>query len=182
MTDARLPGRWLNDPILDTLSDRLWRVHTGALMWSSEQGTDGLIPRRTLRLLHPDGATVDDARGLVSTGLWAAEGEAFRVRAWEQTQTPAAVVEHQRERNRLKNQALRDRERAKRAATPEHPRVTGHVTGYAAGQDRPGQDRTGQASDKPPSLQPQSASDPVAWPTRIPGTDDAWNHNREESA
>ena len=47
MTDARLPGRWLNDPTLDALTDRLWRVHSGALMWSNEHGTDGLIPRRT---------------------------------------------------------------------------------------------------------------------------------------
>lgn len=186
MTDARLPGRWLNDPILLDLSDRLWRVHTGALMWSVEQGTDGAIPARTLRLLHPDGATPEDARGLITAGLWAAEGSAYRVLRWEQSQTLAAVVEHQRERNRLKNQALRDRERAKRAAAHEHPRVTGHVTGYVGGQDRQGQARTGQASDNPGTSQPQSVSEPVdpgaSWPTRIPGSENAWSHDREESA
>ena len=68
MTDARLPGRWLTDPHLEALSDRLWRVHTGALMWSAEQGTDGLLPRRTLRLLHPEIATLDDAQALVDHG------------------------------------------------------------------------------------------------------------------
>lgn len=184
MTDARLPGRWLNDPTLDALTDRLWRVHSGALMWSNEHGTDGLIPRRTLRLLHPDGATPDDARGLISAGLWAAEGDAFRVQAWEQTQTPAAIVEHQRERNRLKNQALRERERAKRAAASDSSPVTGHVTGYAGGQDRQGQDRTGKASDKPGTTQRGSAHESagMSWPTRLPGTPDTWSTNREETA
>ena len=42
MTDARLPSRWLTDPDLDALTDRAWRVHTSALMWSAEQGTDAM--------------------------------------------------------------------------------------------------------------------------------------------
>jgi hypothetical protein len=190
MTDARLPGRWLTDPTLDAISDRLWRVHSNALMWSAEQGTDGLIPRTTLRLLHPEAATPEDARGLVTAGLWTAEGTAYRVLQWEQTQTMAAVVEHQRERNRLKNQALRDRERQKRAhPTPppvEPSPVTGHVTGYAGGQDRQGQDRSGQASEKPASSEAQSNGQIVgpgaSWPTRVPGSDERRTHapQREE--
>ena len=76
--------------------------------------------------------------------------------------------------------------RATRAAAHEHPRVTGHVTGYVGGQDRQGQARTGQASDNPGTSQPQSVSEPVdpgaSWPTRIPGSENAWSHDREESA
>lgn len=148
MTDARLPGRWLHDPAMESLTDRLWRVHTGALMWSNDHGTDGLIPRRTLRLLHPDGATPLDGQGLVSAGLWASEGDGFRVLGWALTQSLAADVEHQRERNRLKNQTLRERERQKRTAAPERspgmPAAPGHVTGHVVGQDRTGQDRQGQ--------------------------------------
>lgn len=182
MTDARLPGRWLTDPTLDAISDRLWRVHSNALMWSAEQGTDGLIPRTTLRLLHPEAGNAEDARGLIAAGLWTAEGTAYRVLHWEQTQTPAALVEHQRERNRLKNQALRDRERQKRAhpgqPVPDRSPVTGHVTGYAGGKDRTGKDRqeTGQASEKPESSDAQNTGHVVgpgaSWPTRVPGSDD----------
>lgn len=60
VTDSRLPGNWLTDIRYADLSDRAWRVFTGALMWSNEQGTDGIVPARYLRLLHPDG-DVDEA-------------------------------------------------------------------------------------------------------------------------
>lgn len=109
MTDARLPGRWLTDPNLEALSDRLWRVHTGALMWSAEQGTDGLIPRRTLRLLHPDAATSDDATTLVSEGLWAVEGDGFRVLDWENSQSLDADVKRRRELDRERKRRQRSK-------------------------------------------------------------------------
>ena len=53
MTDARLPGRWLMNMKIAALSDRAWRVFTSALMWSTEQGTDGEIPPLALRFLYP---------------------------------------------------------------------------------------------------------------------------------
>lgn len=138
MTDARLPGRWLTDPNLEALSDRLWRVHTGALMWAAEQGTDGLIPRRTLRLLHPEIATPDDAAMLVAAALWAVDGDDFLVLDWERSQSLSAVIEHQRERNRQKQRAHRARSNAD---------VTGYVTGHVPGESlRQGQDRLGEAS------------------------------------
>lgn len=139
MTDARLPSRWLNSPTHDQLSDRAWRVHTYALMWSNEQGTDGLIPTRTLRLLHPDGATTDDASELVRLGLWERRGDDFAVADWVRSgQELAAKVEWQRERNRRKNQALRDREREQRVTGHEPGHEPGHVTGHVGGQDRTG--------------------------------------------
>lgn len=138
MTDARLPGRWLNSPTLDQLSDRAWRVHTHALMWSAEQGTDGLIPRRTLRLLHPDGASDDDVSELVAVELWAVEGSDLRVVDWAKTQSPAEVVERQRERNRRNQQASRDRAR-ERAVSGD---VIADVSDHVGGKDRRGEART----------------------------------------
>lgn len=143
MTDARLPGRWLTDPHLEALSDRLWRVHTGALMWSAEQGTDGLIPRRTLRLLHPEIATPDDAHALVEADLWDAAGDEFQVLDWARSQTLAADIERQRERNRQKQRAHRARLNADRSSAD----VTDDVTGYVPGESqRLGEDRLGEAS------------------------------------
>lgn len=141
MTDARLPGRWLMDPTIRTLGADRWTVFSWALMWSAEQGTDGMIPRHMLPLLHPSGATVEDAEALVGVGLWDAEGDGYRVRDWERTQSLAADVEHQRERNRRKQQAHRDRAR-------ERDGVTGYVTGVsprrgeAEAEARPGPART----------------------------------------
>lgn len=141
MTDARLPGRWLMDPTMRTLGANLWTVFSWALMWSAEQGTDGLIPRHMLPLLHPSGATTDHADALVRVGLWEAEGDGYRVREWERTQSLAADVEHQRERNRRKQQAHRER-----------ARITGDVPGYVPGESR----RRGQAEAE---ARPGSLSD-----------------------
>lgn len=134
MTDARLPGRWLMDPTIRTLGPDRWTVFSWALMWSAEQGTDGLIPRHMLPLLHPKGATAEDAEALVSMGLWEAEGDGYRVRDWERSQSLAADVEHQRERNRRKQQAYRERAR-------ERDDVTGYVT-----EESP---RRGEAEERP---------------------------------
>ncbi len=149
MTDARLPGRWLTDPHLEELSDRLWRVHTGALMWSAEQGTDGLIPRRTLRLLHPEIATLEDAHALVEAGLWDVAGDEFQVLDWARSQTLAADIEHQRERNRQKQRAHRARLNAERS----NGDATDDVTGYVPGESqRLGEDRLGEASSSKVSI------------------------------
>ncbi|MDT0182471.1 hypothetical protein Q9S36_20040 [Microbacterium sp. ARD31] len=129
------------DPAVRALGADLWTVFSWALMWSAEQGTDGLIPRHMLTLLHPNGGTVANAEALVSVGLWEAEGDDYRVKGWERTQSLAADVEHQRERNRLKQQAHRQRAR-------ERDGVTGYVTGKshrrgeAEAEARPGPART----------------------------------------
>lgn len=149
MTDARLPEHWLTDPRMDRLSDRAWRTFTGSLMWSASQGTDGWIPRTSMRWVHPEGVDEQTRGELVGAGLWVVGADGVSIQDWERSQSLAADVERQRERNRAKNKALRDR---KRQATPSAPhvasvteRVTGHVTGHAGGQDRRGQARTGPA-------------------------------------
>ncbi|KQQ00592.1 MULTISPECIES: hypothetical protein [unclassified Rathayibacter] len=155
MTDARLPGRWLTDPNIEELSDKAWRVMTGALMWSNEQGTDGEIPRRTLRLLHPENVDAGTVLELVRSGFWEAHDKHMQILGWDRTQTRASDVEWQRERNRQNQAAKRRRDQIKSingrrtepTVDPDTGEVTGDVSGddndYAGGQDRTGKDRTG---------------------------------------
>lgn len=148
MTDARLPGRWLTDPDLEALSDRSWRIHTGALMWSAEQGADGRIFRRTMRLLHPEGASAEDAQPLIDAGLWEVEGEDFQILKWERTQTLAAAVEQTRERNRRHQAEWRERQRAGRTPRPRiSADVSDDVSAYAGGEDRRGEDSSPSSPD-----------------------------------
>lgn len=153
MTDARLPGRWLTDPDFDALSDRLWRVHSSALMWSAEQGTDGLIPRRTLRLLHPEGARAADADSLVERGVWETEGDGYRVSEWDRTQSLAADVERKREldrerkrRQRAKDPVTRD---GMRDGTRESPRLGEARQGEAQRSGDSGTTRTSARESTP---------------------------------
>lgn len=162
MTDARLPGRWLTDPDLEALSDRSWRIHTGALMWSAEQGTDGRIFRRTMRLLHPEGASAEDAQPLIDAGLWEVEGEDFQILNWERTQTLAAAVEQTRERNRRNQARWRERERDRRSEqTSPRPRISAYesddISAYAGGEDRRGEDSSPTSPDTSiPGAPPQA--------------------------
>lgn len=168
MTDARLPSRWLTDPALDALSDRLWRVHTSALMWCAEHGTDGQVPTRSLRLLHPDGATVEDAQGLVDAGLWMANAEdGYEVADWGRSQSLAADVEAARAAHR-ERQA---RYRARLAASAADSEVTHHVTRHATGDVtqqslRRGEARRGEVSvpEESPSLSSSEIADATPRP------------------
>lgn len=155
MTDARLPGRWLTDPDLEALSDRAWRIHTGALMWSAEQGTDGRILRRTMRLLHPEGGTAEDARPLIDAGLWEAQGEDFQILNWSPTQTLAATIERARDNNRRNQANWRERQRN------QSPGISDDISAYSVGEERRGKDSSPAPLPNPPSpLAPESGHRP----------------------
>ena len=148
MTDARLPARWLNDPTLETLGDQAWRIHTNALMWSNEQGTDGFIPRRTLRLLHVLGVELAAVEELTQAKLWAKAGSDYQILDWVKSQALAVDVDWQRERNRTNQKALRERERDKSKNRRPTPAFEGAVSGDVLGdvrEDAVGQDKTRQA-------------------------------------
>lgn len=157
MTDAHLPGRWLTDPRMDALSDRAWRTFTGSLMWSNEQGTDGEIPQRALRLLHPEGVDGPTAAELVAAVLWKPLDTGFQVLGWNKSQSLAIDVQWQLERNRTNQAAKRKRDREKAQAGRA---VTGDVSDYAGGQDRTGKDRL-DTKGVPANV--------IDWPTRTPG-------------
>ncbi|MDJ0337625.1 hypothetical protein [Cryobacterium sp. PH31-O1] len=148
MADARLQSHWLNNPEFDDLSDAAWRVLTGALMWSNGRGTDGIIPARYLRMLHPDGEQPEAFRQLEVAGLWIKTATGYQLIEWVKLlgQSTADTVEHNKEMNRIKQQKWRD-EQSKKAGktspsftpTPSVD-VTDDVTGYVTGHV--GQDKT----------------------------------------
>ena len=185
MTDAHLPGRWLNDPTLDLVGDQAWRIHTYALMWSNEQGTDGLIPLRTLRLLHVTGVQLAAVEELVRLGLWVKVGPDFQIVDWSKSQSLAVDVDWQRERNRANQKASRERERGKSRDRRSSPVFTDDVSGDVGGDisDDPGvkdsqvqakyiepssnensetvNQQTGEVSESLPVPAPVTASEPA---------------------
>ncbi|MEV8370143.1 hypothetical protein [Microbacterium sp. NPDC064584] len=153
MTDARLRGEWLTAAAHDGLTDAAYRVLHNALMHSAEQGTDGAIARRELRFLYPgplDQATLDEIQ---TAGFWEPVADGYQLIGWADKlgQSTAAEVEHQRARNRAKQERYRTRMASGATDQPgdvegvSAPRgtgdVTGDVTGYVTGVV--GQDRTG---------------------------------------
>lgn len=112
MTDARLRGAWLGRLRFDSLSDAAWRVFTSALMWSAEQGTDGMIPARYLRQLHPDGEQPGAFQELTEAGIWEpAEAGGYQMVGWgaDLGQSTAAEVLRYRENARERQQRRRER-------------------------------------------------------------------------
>lgn len=129
MTDARLPGHWLNEMRFMDLSDRTWRVFTNALMWSTEQGTDGRIPTRYLRTLHHDGLIDPDIDALAACGVLERTEDGIQLVGWSDRnglrQSLAADVDEYRRKKRESMAALRKARRAQSVTD----RVTSNVPG-----------------------------------------------------
>lgn len=112
MTDTRLPEHFLTSPTLDGLTSDAFRVYANGLMWSVTHGTDGLIPDRALRLLHPDGRRLELAAELHAAGLWHHDDAGYHVPDFLKYQTPAEQVEKARTLARERKRKQRDREAA----------------------------------------------------------------------
>lgn len=125
MVDARLPAEWLGSIRIDNLSDRAFRVLAGALMWCNGQGTDGTIPARYAKYLHPDGDDAEAFDELVRAGLWERDGDGFRLVGWSTAlrQSTAEEVSRYREGARRRQKEYRDRQRGGRRVD-----ATGDVT------------------------------------------------------
>lgn len=134
MVDARLPAEWLGSIRIDNLSDRAFRILAGALMWCNGQGTDGSVPARYTKYLHPDGEDSAAFDELEQAGIWNRTEEGFLLVGWskELRQSTAAEVEHYREGARLRQKAYRDRRRVASVdpdSQPDStPRAMRHVT------------------------------------------------------
>lgn len=155
VTDTRLPDSWLLNPTLDRLSHEGWRLLTRALMYCNQQGTDGEIETLHMRYVWPYGDPSEHVLELLETG-WLVETEkGFLIPDWENKgQSPASQVLANKEKNRLRQQNHRQKNKALQSGT-----VTRDVT-RDVGQDRRGQDTTGQAN-----------YEEVPWPEiRQPGT------------
>lgn len=148
MTDGRIPGKWINEPRFVEMSVDAWCIFTKAIAWSNEAGTDGLVKRRYLGLLHPQGEMPAANQEIVALGLWHPAADGFQFIDWNKKahhgglgQELAAVVQGQKERK--KNNQAEYRKRLAESPAPQG--VTGNVTDLVA--DHVGQDRKGQASD-----------------------------------
>lgn len=134
MVDARLPAEWLGSIRIDNLSDRAFRVLAGALMWCNGQGTDGVVPDRYTKYLHPDGDDPSAFDELERAGLWERTAEGFLLAGWsgDLRQSTAEEVSRYREAARRRQKAYRDRQRGALNVAPvdqsEAPPLTGDVT------------------------------------------------------
>jgi hypothetical protein len=123
MVDARLNGLWLNTIKYDALTDVEWRVFTGGLMWAAENMTDGHVPSRYLRMLHPDGEKPEAIDGITKHGLWEAVDGGYQFIDWagELHQSTAESIDKQRADNRARAAASRARAQARAAGTTAKP-------------------------------------------------------------
>lgn len=126
MVDARLPAEWLGSIRIDNLSDRAFRVLAGALMWCNGQGTDGAVPDRYTKYLHPDGDDPAAFEELERAGLWEHVDDGYRLVGWATAlrQSTAEEVARYREGAQRRQKEYRDRQRAMPAVTPP-PRAIG---------------------------------------------------------
>jgi hypothetical protein len=113
MTDARIHESILVNDRVDGLSDGAFRVFVMALSWSVSQGTDGVLPQRAFRRLHPDGVRRDLIGELVAHGFLTAKGDGYEIRNFLRYQTPAETVERQRELARIRKATQRKRDAEK---------------------------------------------------------------------
>ena len=151
MADSRLLAHWHSNPEFDDLSDTAWRVFTGALMWSNGRGTDGHVPARYVRTLHPDGPQPAACDELEAADLWRPNGDGYQLLGWVELlgQSTAEQVEHNKEVNRQKQARYRAEQKKKLSRLPSFSEadgdVTSQVTGYVTadvGEDRD-RDRAG---------------------------------------
>jgi hypothetical protein len=129
VVDTRLRGEWLHTPRFDDLSNEAWRLFTLAMMWSNEQGTDGVVPVRYLKVLHP---SVDPERisELETAGLVDITDEEIRFGEWSRDlgQSTAQEVEGRRENARKRQREWRERQAVKSGSETDD--VTRDVTRY----------------------------------------------------
>lgn len=132
MTDSRLRGEWLNSMRFDDLSDVAWRVFTNALMWSNENGTDGHVPTRYLKMLHPDGVKTEAYAELAAAGIWTSQPVGYFLNDWKGAlgQSAAIEVETYKANARGRQQKWRDRQRDKLARTVGFQDSDSDVTRY----------------------------------------------------
>ena len=134
MVDARLPAEWLGSLRIDNLSDRAFRILAGALMWCNGQGTDGAVPARYTKYLHPDGDDQDAFDELEAAGLWSRVEDGYLLAGWSDDlhQSTAEEIHRYRDAAKRRQKAYRDRQRDTNSepqrATAHEPRAMRDVT------------------------------------------------------
>lgn len=138
MTDARLAPTFLHSDKVERLDDVSFRVYVNAVVYAASHETDGRIPRRSLRLLHPTADVLGAADRLVAAGCWEPIEDGWQIHDFLNYQTPKAQLDavrsaarSRKQRSRAAGTSRRDTD-AGRAETPGDvtPEVTsGHTPG-----------------------------------------------------
>lgn len=186
MTDARLAPSFLTNPKIDAMTDAAFRVYTLGLVWSVAHGTDGEIPGRALRYLHPDGPEKSVVDELVACGRWEPQSDGWRIHDFLDYQTPADVVKQLAEERKQQRAGDAERKRRQRAKPAGKSTVAADVTSDVTADVTPeiqgghtGQDRTetetetGQARKEGTAQQGESEAERILrerWEDRLVGT------------
>lgn len=103
---------------MDGLSDVAWRVFTRGLMWCVDNGTDGAVPEKYLRWLHPDGEQESAYVELVKAGVWKRTPAGYQFIDWDGAlgQTTAERLEAYQRNGRERQRKYREKEHAKLVA------------------------------------------------------------------
>jgi hypothetical protein len=160
------------------------------LLWSAEQGTDGHIPTRYVRALHPDGEKLDAAREVAQAGIWEINPDGIQFIDWSGRlgQSTALEVETAKASARDRQKRWRERERQKTAnaigfvdQTPQSLRELGETRDVTRYETRPdtGDVGTGTGTGKGQVLQGDSheisateTGEVLDWPvTEIPDSE-----------
>jgi hypothetical protein len=111
VTDARLRGEWLHSMKFDDLSDTAWRMFTRGLMWANENGTDGYIPTRYVRQLHPDGDQPSAQQELVAASVWTLDATGAHFKSWDSLLGQSTAAQVETYKNNAADRARKYRER-----------------------------------------------------------------------
>lgn len=159
---VKIPAAWLDSDRIEDLDAGTVLLMLGALGWSAEQTTDGLVPRRQLRKLWP----VDDVAAAVDQLIKAGEvedhGDRILLTHWRDFILPADEVDEIREKNRVRT------ERSRRHQRGDHSMCLPSYCRAAASQSRDGSrhesrdsDGTARVSDALPIRTAPTRTDPT---------------------
>lgn len=170
---VKIGDTFAEDPRLDQAGPLALALHVAALCWCSRNLTDGVIGKRTARRLLDleDPSTV--AAALVDAGVWADEGDAFRLVDYLTDQPSAEQVRTDREARTKRQRAWRESTRRRSTNTSTDSTTDTSTDGAVDASvdpapSRPGPTRPegdGRDGDAPPSL-PDDPAERAAVATR----------------
>lgn len=127
MTWIKLDDNAVDHPKVESLSDRAFRWWIKGLSYASRFLTDGLLPPVFWKKVPSN-----DRKELTTNNLWDWADPNFLIHDYLHHQTRKEDVEADKERNREKSKAYRERRKAGRRSGDALPTVTGDVTGNAS--------------------------------------------------
>jgi hypothetical protein len=113
-------------------AEGLW-VHAGS--WASDNLTDGHIPDYIIVEWAPPKSAVE---ALVNVGLWDRTHDGFEFRNWSEYQPSKAEVDAERDANRARQKAFRDRLKHKKLLEHAEHEAMSHVTNALVTEPRNG--------------------------------------------